>query len=186
MADVITKTTIGTSTQPEGEFVLHIPDVGALSGAIVSAVIVFGYVISKFKKDTTVNSTEVLLYKNLSDRIEVISKTLIRVESEREALLKSVTRSEARIAELEKHEEENKVLRVRLDEKDRIIKSLQEGSEIKQLEIVDLQNRIHDLEMQMKQRFIDCQVCDHKKVSMSLDARTRGTDETLIIPIGDE
>lgn len=155
------------SVPPQSEFKLNLPEVGGLTGAVLAAIIIFGYAISKFKKDTTVNSSEASLYKNLSDRIEVISNTLIRVENERETLLKAVAKYEVRITELEKHEEENKSLRIRLEEKDSIIKHLQQSSDTKQAEIADLQNRIHDLEIQMQQRVIDCVQCEHKRIASS-------------------
>lgn len=148
-------------------------DYALLGGSLFTIVITVGYVLSKFKKDTTVNSIESALYKNLSDRIESISATLVKAEADREALRIKAQANEARIVQLEKHEKENELLRKRLEEKDHIISSLQHASDVKHNQLIDLQNRIHELEMQMQQRLMDCEICDHKRMN---EARTRATD----------
>lgn len=164
--------------QPNGDYVMHLPDVGALTGMIIAAVIGFGYVLSKFKKDTTANAIESNLYKNLSDRIETITKTLERVESEREQLLIKVTRSEARITELERHESENKLLRDKLNNKDAEIEELQKSLIKKQDEIEELKDRVHYLELQMANSVVDCDQCEHRRI---LDEGETLAD--IIVPI---
>ena len=155
---------------------MHINDVGGLTGAIVGAIIIFGYVISKFKKDTTVNASEANLYKNLSDRIEVISATLIKAEADREVLRAKLLAADIRLSNLERLEKENELLRKRLIEKDIIIDTMQKASDAKFAEVADLQKRIHDLELTMQHRLLECEICDHKRLAQ---ARTRASDESI-------
>lgn len=169
-----TNTTSAVTSAP-ADFPLSPTEMGSLTGAVLGGIIVFLYVISKFKKDHSVNNSEGNLYKNLSDRIEVISNTLIRVESERETLMKQSHKNELRIVELEKHEIENRKLRNMIAEKDKIIETLQEINRKKELEVADLQKRIQELETQMKSRFVDCKMCDHKRLTFEM---TRATDVT--------
>lgn len=180
------ETTVATVQAPSvlPQWMLHFPDVGILTGTVLGAVVVFGYVLSKFKKDTTVNSVEGRLYQNLSDRIEVISKTLGKVEAERASLISRVTRDEIRISELEKHEKENAILRELLNKKDIIIDDLQKEIDGKTSEIDKLKDRVHGLEMRMAQKVMDCSVCDHKRFANDYDLTRRSGD--VIPPIGDE
>jgi len=130
---------------PQPEYIMHLSDVGTLTGVIMAAIIGFGYVISKFRRDTTSNAAETALYKNLSDRIESISKTLEKVEAERADLLLKFSKAEARILILEKHEQENAILRKKLQEKEEKITKLQQLINEKQSEIDELKNRVHEL-----------------------------------------
>lgn len=173
MAEPQTLSHIQVPSQAPAEYAINLPEVGGLTGMVLAAVIGFGYVISKFKKDTTSASIEVSLYKNLSDRIESITKTLERVESEREQLLTQYNKAEARLLELERHEKENAILRNKLNEKDMTIKNLQIELDEKQREIDDLRERIHQLEIQMTQKIVQCDTCIHKRIADDIDPPTQ-------------
>jgi len=160
-------------------YVFHLQDVGALTGSVLAGIVMFAYIISKFKKDDSANKSEGSLYKNLSDRIEVISKSLEKVESEREALLRQSAKLEVRILELEKHEKENKTLRQKLEDKEIEIEKLQKAGEKKQTEIEELQERIHILETMMNEKILDCHRCEYKINSVAIPLPS-------ILPIGDE
>ncbi len=146
----------------EGVYTMHLQDVGAFTGAILAGFVTFAYIVSKFKKENAANNSEGALYKNLSDRIEVISKSLEKVETERESLLRQTARLEVRIMELEEHEKENKILRKKLEDKEVEIDKLQKAGVKKQIEIEELQDRIHALETTMANKLLDCHKCEYK------------------------
>jgi len=135
--------------------------ISVLIGIIV---VVFVLILPALYKFYNTETTQALLYNQLSERVQLQSEELSkqrleidRVFSQRNELYDEVIKLKAKVAHLESVETSNSELREtiellkrKLNEKDRIIE--EKGIKNTELvaEIMSLKDRIHNLELQLK------------------------------------
>jgi len=135
--------------------------ISVLIGIII---VVFVLILPALYKFYNTETTEALLYNQLSERVQLQSEELSkqrleidRVFSQRNELYDEVIKLKSKVAHLESVETSNSELREtiellkrKLNEKDRIIE--EKGIKNTELiaEIMSLKDRIHNLELQLK------------------------------------
>jgi peptidoglycan hydrolase CwlO-like protein len=124
---------------------------GAATGAILAAVLVFSWVVSRFRRDNAANNAEGSLYNNLSNQIQQLTTRISTLEGEKEKYQAEAAKLKLRVAALESVEEENRLLRHRLDQKDKDISELTRSLINKNDELDKFKERLHKLELKLAQ-----------------------------------
>ena len=145
------------------QFVLHTPDVGGLTGALISAVAVLAFVFSKLRKMGKIDTAEGDFYAKISEentrlvaRIKSLEETKDACQNDLSNLRAEVGALRAQLGQINVLEMENVHLRERLNEKDEQIAAKNKQIEdmisalmAKDNYILELTNRVHALELRL-------------------------------------
>ena len=153
---------------------MNLPDVGGVTGAILTAVVVLAVVLSKLRKMGLIDKGEGDLYKNMSEENTRLVERIRALEASRDScqatvqqLTADVSVLRAQLTQINVLESENTHLRERLNEKDtqieeknRQIENMIQSLMSKDNYILELTNRVHALELRLsadEQKFcLDC------------------------------
>lgn len=108
--------------------------------------------------------TQGALYTQLSEQVKEQKKEIDKMYSERVSLQNQVFELRRKVDQLESYEKSVDVLKKKLDEKDRII--AERDARIAQLmqELLQMKDRVHNLEMRLRaDEAAWCEVCQFKK-----------------------
>lgn len=125
-------------------------DIGVLGGAVVAGILVFLYILSRFRKDNAANGAEANLYSNLSGEVSRLVDRVTALEQENINLRNENSGLKIRLAELEYLEEDNKRLAAKLERKDAHAEGLVNELLGAHENITQLTERIHQLEMKLQ------------------------------------
>lgn len=138
-------------------------DVGVLGGALVAGLLVFLYIISRFRKDNAANGAEANLYSNLSGEVSRLVERVTALEQENVALRNENSELKIQVAELGAIEKDNERLAQKLEQKDayneRLVNELLGAHE----QVSQLTERIHQLELKLQVAVPreECSACPH-------------------------
>lgn len=140
----------------------------ASSGNIFGIIIIFLLIIVPFIVKFWNWSKEAVaqgeLYKQLSDTVQVQRKELDKLYEERLKDQEQIFRLRIKVEKLEEADRQVEVLKKKLDDKDRII--AERDARIAQLmqELLQMKDRVHNLEMRLRaDEAAWCEACQFKK-----------------------
>lgn len=167
MPDNIATQAVQIASNPQ----MTVGEVGGLTGAVVAAAMGFAFVWSKFRAGSSTDSAITTLYSNLSEQIDKLTARLDAVEEERDVWQARAVDLEGKVKKLEALEAENTKLIKRLDIKDDLLRikdeqiaTLLQEAALKSAQIMNLTDKVHELEIRFEKSDRDrCVNCEFKK-----------------------
>lgn len=137
------------ATPDVAQFVLTPSDVGGLSAGVVMFISLVAFGVSKLRKMGKIDGAEGNLYDKLSRQVQEQKEDLDRVYKERNDFSAMVADLKARVGTVDDFRASIEMMRKKLDEKDICIAERDESNRLLMLEILQLKDRIHVLELRL-------------------------------------